>query len=79
MTFSLKQKAMLITAGTISGIIAGCIAITFILANVSSAVIGDAFGVAVLAWFIWLFYSVTLSHLEYKESLNKINESVKKS
>jgi formate/nitrite transporter FocA (FNT family) len=74
MTLSLKQKAMLITAGLIVGAIAGSFAIAFIVANVSAQIIGNAIGGGLVAWFIYLFYAITLNRLEYNEALNKINE-----
>jgi hypothetical protein len=78
MTLSIKQKAMLITAGLVFGAIAVSVAIAFIIANVPAAIIGHVFFCACIAWFIWLFYAITLNRLEYNEALNKINNSTDK-
>jgi uncharacterized membrane protein YfcA len=72
MTLSIKQKAMLITAGIIAGVIAGSYAVTFILANVPAHIIANVCGGAFVAWFIYLFYAITLNRLEYEQKINEI-------
>jgi hypothetical protein len=73
MTLSLKQKAMLITAGIIALVIAGSFAIAFIVANVPAQIIGNAIGGGLVAWFIYLFYAITLNRLEYEQKIKEIN------
>jgi formate/nitrite transporter FocA (FNT family) len=73
MTLSLKQKAMLITAGIIVSVIAGSFAVAFIVANVPAQIIGNAIGGGLVAWFIYLFYAITLNRLEYEQKIKEIN------
>jgi hypothetical protein len=71
---SLKQKALLQTLGMFALVIVGSVAVSFILANVSAATIANAFGVGAIAFLGYLFYNVTLSRLEYNETLKKMTE-----
>ena len=72
MTLSIKQKAMLITAGIIAGVIAGSFAIAFIVANVDRETISYAMGGGLCAWFVYIFYAITLNRLEYEQKLSEI-------
>ena len=72
MTLSLKQKAMLITVGIIAGVITGSLAIAFIVANVSAQTIGYVTGAGFCAWFIYIFYAITLNRLEYEAKIEEI-------
>jgi len=76
MKLSLKQKALLITIGVIFGVVFGSMAVTFILANVSYQTVVNALGVGFVAFFIWMFYSITLSQLEYQEKLKELKKTV---
>ncbi len=77
MTLSLKQKAMLITAGIIASAFAGSLLVAFIVANVSAETIGYVCGIGFCSWFVYLFYAITLNRLEYQESLKKLSETIK--
>ena len=72
MTLSIKQRALLITLGILGCAIAGSLAVAFIFANVSAAVIGDVVGAALIGWFVYLLYAITLNRLEYQETLKKL-------
>lgn len=74
MKLSLKQKALLTTAGILVLVVLGASTVAFILANFSSDQIGNLLGSIAMAWFIYILYSVVLSRLEYQESLKKITE-----
>lgn len=72
MTLSIKQKAMLITAGIFAGVIAGSFTIAFITANVSAETLGLVAGGGLCAWFVYIFYSITLNRLEYEQKIQEI-------
>jgi hypothetical protein len=69
---SLKLRALIQTVGLIALAIACSATIGFIAANVSTETILQALGFGALAWFVYLFYSITLSRLEYQEKLKEI-------
>ena len=74
MKLSLKQKALTHTVGMFALAIVVSVAVTFILANVSSAVIMNILGVGLFGFFAYMFYSITLSRLEYDEKLKDLNK-----
>lgn len=74
MTLSIKQKALVQTIGMFALAIATACGLTFIIQNVSMHVIANALGLGAFAFLGYMFYCVTLSRLEYQESLKKINE-----
>ena len=74
MNLSLKQKALLITAATICGAVAGSIVLAFIMANVSAETLGYVTGAGLCAWFVYIFYAITLNRLEYNEKLKELTE-----
>ena len=74
---SLKRKALIQTVGMIV-LAAVCAAtINFIMANVSTEVILQTLGWAAMAWFVYIFYSIRLSALEYKEKLKEMTSGKK--
>lgn len=74
MKLSLKQKALLVTLGILGCSFIGVGAIVFILETVSAEVIGKTFVLGFIGWMIYLLYSITLSRLEYEETLKKLKE-----
>lgn len=72
MILSIKQKAAVITAGIIASIVIVSYALAFIIANVDRETIGYALGMGFTAWFVYIFYSITLSRLEYEEKVQEI-------
>lgn len=75
MILSIKQKAVAITAGIIASIVIASYALAFIMANVDRETIGYALGAGFTAWFVYIFYSITLSRLEYEEKVKEIVDS----
>jgi len=78
MKLSLKQKALLITLGlfataAVSGSIVG-----FILAHVSTQTIINTLAIGAFVFLAWVMYGVTLSRLEYQESLKNLKETFDK-
>lgn len=71
---SLKLKAALVTFGLLCAAIAFSAIGAFILANVSAAVIADAFICAFFGWCVYLLYGITLNRLEYQETLKNLNK-----
>ena len=78
MKLSLKQKALLITIAIIGGAFLSVGAITLVVQNVPAETIANAFGYGFIAWLVYLMYGLTLSRLEYQETLKKLNETVDK-
>lgn len=74
MNLSIKQKALLQTVGLFAIAIVSGSVVAFILANVSTQVVLNAIGFGVIAWFGYLFYSLTLSRLEHQEKLKEMFE-----
>ena len=74
MNLSLKQKALVQTVGLFALSIVGAVIVAFIIANFSTTVLINAFGVGFFAWFAYLFYSITLSRLEHQETLKNMNK-----
>lgn len=78
MVLTIKQKALLITAGMIAGAFLAVGALVLILKNVPAEVIGNAFLAIFVSWMIYLLYQITLNRLEYQESLKKLSEDFNK-
>jgi hypothetical protein len=76
MKLSLKQKALAHTLGMFALAIVASVAVTFILANVSTTVLVNALGIGLFAFFAYMFYGITLSRLEYNEKLKEMNEKI---
>ncbi len=74
MKLSLKQKALAQTLGMFVLAIVGAVIVAFIVANVSTTVLINALGVGLFCYFAYLFYSITLSRLEYDEKLKEMTE-----
>ena len=74
MKLSLKQKALVQTIVLFAIAIVSGWVVAFILANVSTQVILNALAVGFIAWFGYLFYSLTLSRLEHQEALKEMTE-----
>ena len=74
MKLSLKQKALAQTIVMFALAIAASVVIAFIVANVSTAVLVNAIGAGFFGFIAYLFYSITLSRLEYNEKLKEMTE-----
>ena len=69
---SLKLKALIQTAGMIALAIFTASIVSFILDNVKTETILQAMAFSVLGWFVYIFYSIRLSALQYEEKLREI-------
>jgi uncharacterized membrane protein YfcA len=70
---TVKQKALLQTAGIIAIIIGSSVGISLILQNLTAEQIITGFAVLSIAALIYSMYGVVLSRLEYQETLKKLN------
>lgn len=69
---SLKTKALIQTLGMITLAVLTAAVINFILNNVAMETILRALGLGFLGWFVYIFYSIRLSALEYQQKLGEI-------
>jgi uncharacterized membrane protein YfcA len=70
---TVKQKALLQTAGIIAIIIGSSVGISLILQMLTPEQIINGFAVLSIALLIYSMYGVVLSRLEYEETLKKLN------
>jgi uncharacterized membrane protein YfcA len=70
---TVKQKALLQTAGIIAIIIGSSVGISLILQMLTPDQIITGFAVLSIAALIYSMYGVVLSRLEYEETLKKLN------
>jgi uncharacterized membrane protein YfcA len=69
---TVKQKALLQTAGILAIIVGGSLGINLILQNLTAEQIINGFAILSIALLIYSMYGVVLSRLEYEETLNKL-------
>ena len=74
---SLKIKALLHTIALMSVAVLAASGVSFILNHVSTETLLNAFGFGFVGAFVYLFYSITLSRLEYNEKLKEMKETIK--
>jgi hypothetical protein len=70
---TVKQRAILQTAGIVAGILVSSIGVTLILEQLTRDQILFTLGAGSLALLVYSMYGVVLSRLEYEETLNKLN------
>jgi hypothetical protein len=70
---TVKQKALLQTAGIIAVIVGGSVGISLILQMLTPNQIITGFAVLSIAALAYSMYGVVLSRLEYQETLKKLN------
>jgi len=70
---TVKQKALLQTAGIIAIIIGSSVGISLILQMLTPDQIITGFAMLSIAALIYSMYGVVLSRLEYEETLKKLN------
>ena len=70
---TVKQKALLQTAGIIAIIIGSSVGISLILQMLTPDQIINGFAVLSIAALAYSMYGVVLSRLEYEETLKKLN------
>ena len=69
---TLKQRAVVQTAGILTAIIAGSIAISAVLALLTREQIVNGLAIASILFLVYSMYGVVLSRLEYDEAVNKM-------
>jgi hypothetical protein len=69
---TVKQRAILQTAGIIAAIVVGSVGTTLILEQLTREQIVFALGGGSIALLIYSMYGVILSRLEYEETLKKL-------
>jgi hypothetical protein len=74
MKLSLKQKALLQTAGILVGSTMGGVFLAFVLANIPMSALPYISISLLVGGGFYLLYGVTLSRLEYNETLKKMTE-----
>ena len=69
---TLKQKAILQTAGILAAIVSISVATTFLLAQFTTTQIINGLAIASVLFLIYSMYGVVLSRLEYDEKLKEM-------
>jgi hypothetical protein len=69
---TLKQRAIIQTAGILTAIVAGSVAISLILKMLTTEQIVNGFALLSIGLLIYSMYSVVLSRLEYNETVKKL-------
>lgn len=69
---TLKQRAILHTAGILAVIVAASVGVTALLNYLTAGEIINGLAFASIALLIYSMYGVVLSRLEYREKLNEI-------
>jgi hypothetical protein len=69
---TVKQRALLQTAGIVAGILVSSIGVTLILEQLTREQIVMAFGAGSIALLVYSMYGVILSRLEYEDTLKKL-------
>jgi hypothetical protein len=70
---TVKQRAILQTAGIVAGILVSSIGVTLIMEQLTREQILFTLGAGSIALLIYSMYGVVLSRLEYEETLKKLN------
>jgi hypothetical protein len=74
MKFTIKQKALLTTFGMLISIFLGSGLVILIAENFSAQTIGTVLGMGFMSWVVYLLYCITLSRLEYEESVKNLSK-----
>jgi phosphodiesterase/alkaline phosphatase D-like protein len=69
---TVKQRALLQTAGIVAGILVSSIGVTLILEQLTREQIVFALGVGSIALLVYSMYGVVLSRLEYEDTVKKL-------
>jgi hypothetical protein len=70
---TVKQRAILQTAGIVAGILVSSIGVTLILEQLTRDQILFTLGAGSIALLVYSMYGVVLSRLEYEETLKKLD------
>jgi hypothetical protein len=69
---TLKQRAILQTAGIVTAITVGSVGITLVLQMLTAEQIVNGFAILSIAALIYSMYGVVLSRLEYDETVKRL-------
>jgi len=75
---NIKIKAGFLAAGMLASVVGGSLLTSYVLDSLTAEQIRYGFGMAVVGVFVYLFYSIALAHLEYKENVKKISDQFNK-
>ena len=70
---TVKQRAILQTAGIVAGILVSSIGVTLILEQLTRDQILFTLGAGSIALLVYSMYGVVLSRLEYEETVKKLD------
>ena len=69
---TLKQRAIIQTAGIIAVILAGSVSISFVLKMLTPEQVLNGFAILSIALLVYSMYGVVLSRLEYNETVKRL-------
>jgi uncharacterized membrane protein len=69
---TLKQRAVLQTAGIVAAILTGSVTVTLILEQLTAQEITTGFALLSIGALVYAMYGVVLSRLEYDETVKKL-------
>ena len=75
---TLKQRALIQTAGILSAIIAGSLTISLVLSLLTREQIVNGLAIASILFLIYSMYGVVLSRLEYDEKVTELVDKTAK-
>ena len=75
---TLKQRALIQTAGILSAIIAGSLTISLVLSLLTREQIVNGLAIASILFLIYSMYGVVLSRLEYDEKVSELVDKTAK-
>jgi hypothetical protein len=78
MKMNIKIKAGFLAAGLIATVIGSSLLTSYILDSMTAEQIKYLITAGVVGIFVYLSYSIALSHLEYKENIKKISDRINK-
>jgi hypothetical protein len=69
---TLKQRAIIQTAGIVAAIVVGSLGITFVLQMLTAEQIVNGFAILSIALLVYSMYGVVLSRMEYDETVKRL-------
>ena len=73
---TLKQKALLQTAGIVVGVSFGSVVLTYIISVISRDTLVYITGTAMFGFLFYAMYGLVLSRLESRETLDKMSSKI---
>jgi hypothetical protein len=69
---TLKQRAILQTAGIVTAVVTSSVIVTLILEQLTAQQIVSGFALLSMGALVWAIYGVVLSRLEYAETVKRL-------